>query len=659
MPPGSDVGAAQSYEDVLVVGQPAQLLGYIAPPGTTALRLDLTGELQLRWAESADPVPTATDIPLAATQGPVLVWARTPSVQLGDRSLRAAFLDAAGHPLVRYELVLTALRISLDVDADRDGVVEQDSPHKAHWKWGPSGFGAILLVNNDRDMANRANWRRDRLDERVGGPLDVEDLSPWVVRKAGPQVLPPGCELRLQVTDAASQRIRIFNRAAEGGRQLIGPGVPQATLPDVREEIQLGAEGLQYPDRDFSGLVTIDLVLARNEEQLHDDRVVFRVAPWIMTPNTLDPVKAYVCRLADGSNVEMIERLRSVAQNAGAEVVEAAPQLNRGDRWMQDEIEIGYSQSPAKQFPVVLDSPRDRGLDAFPEEALLGPDFGYVARTATDTQPNSLDSFGNLEVSPPVTVNGVDYPLGRILFGGALPTVTAGRRIMHVVRDFLYGQQVQPPIELYSDWLVVGHVDEFLCFVPAPTAKGFKLLLASPEACYRLLQQLEAAGHGAAVLFEGRTRSGVPADVQVSSLLRDPRLAAHNRRYQSYIDWNRAVLRSELGLDERDVIDIPALFQPEDNAGRAGAYFPDMVNMIVLGKHAGIPQPFGPKVDGKCQFEAYVERALETAGITCHFIDDWYSYHLLLGEVHCGTNTLRRPFAFPWWNMRPFGIADL
>jgi protein-arginine deiminase len=33
----------------------------------------------------------------------------------------------------------------------------------------------------------------------------------------------------------------------------------------------------------------------------------------------------------------------------------------------------------------------------------------------------SLDSFGNLEVSPPVTVNGKEYPLGRILIGSSFP----------------------------------------------------------------------------------------------------------------------------------------------------------------------------------------------------------------------------------------------
>lgn len=38
---------------------------------------------------------------------------------------------------------------------------------------------------------------------------------------------------------------------------------------------------------------------------------------------------------------------------------------------------------------------------------------------------------------------------------------------MHqALQDFLSAQQVQAPVKLYSDWLFVGHVDEFLSFVP-------------------------------------------------------------------------------------------------------------------------------------------------------------------------------------------------
>lgn len=53
----------------------------------------------------------------------------------------------------------------------------------------------------------------------------------------------------------------------------------------------------------------------------------------------------------------------------------------------------------------------------------------------------------------------------------SLPTRSSGRRMARVVRDFLHAQQVQAPVELYSDWLSVGHVDEFLSFVPTSDQK--------------------------------------------------------------------------------------------------------------------------------------------------------------------------------------------
>lgn len=46
-----------------------------------------------------------------------------------------------------------------------------------------------------------------------------------------------------------------------------------------------------------------------------------------------------------------------------------------------------------------------------------------------------------------------------------------------VVQDFLWAQKVQEPVALFSDWLLVGHVDEFMTFVPAPDRKVNKKLL--------------------------------------------------------------------------------------------------------------------------------------------------------------------------------------
>uniref|UniRef100_A0A8C2HCM6 Peptidyl arginine deiminase, type II n=1 Tax=Cyprinus carpio TaxID=7962 RepID=A0A8C2HCM6_CYPCA len=415
-----------------------------------------------------------------------------------------------------------------------------------------------------------------------------------------------------------------------------------------KTELAFFVEGLRFPDKDFDGLVTINLSLLEPcgkgfpETPIFTDTVVFHISPWIMTPNTLKPVEVYVCSTND--NYTFLKSIKNLVDKCGYKLKICYEYMNRGDRWMQDELEFGYIDSPHHQFPVVLDSPRDGDLQDFPYESILGPDFGYVTRNALNEKVSSLDSFGNLEVSPPVTVNGKSYPLGRIIIGVAFPTATRGRNMTQVVQDFLWAQKVQEPIALYSDWLVVGHVDEFMTFVPAPDRKKFRLLLASPDAGYKVFKSLQKKGHGEAEMFPGK--QSLIFGFKNSS----PSTTVH---ILNCIDWNRDVLKKELGLDDEDIIDLPILFKvlEEKTGPRAVAYYPDMVNMIVLGDQLGIPKPFGPKVNGRCALETEVCSLLEPLGLKCTFIDDFAPYHKLLGEVHCGSNVLRERSPFRWWNL--------
>uniref|UniRef100_A0A674C459 protein-arginine deiminase n=1 Tax=Salmo trutta TaxID=8032 RepID=A0A674C459_SALTR len=537
---------------------------------------------------------------------------------------------------------LTAFEISLDVDADRDGQVERNNPNKGSWMWGPNGHGAILLVNCDSEHTCRKSLDSEHAE--VTRVSDLKDMSPMVLRTSGPAKLPEGYKLTMHISQGDADKYSVENPLV-GGEDL------SKEVPCLwgNSEMNFYVEGLRFPDKDFEGLISINLSMLEPSSQgfpetpIFTDKVVFRVAPWIMTPNTLDPVEVFVCRTTD--NEQFLKRMRRLVENSGCKLKICPEDMNRGDRWMQDEIEFGYIDSPHQRFPVVLDSPRDGDLQGFPYDVLLGQDFGYVTRTAYGKEVSSLDSFGNLEVSPPVTVNGKNYPLGRIIIGVAFPTATKGRNMTKVVQDFLWAQKVQEPIALFSDWLLVGHVDEFMTFVPAPDKKGFRLLLASPDASYKLFRGLQNDGHGQAKMFDGRP-SVRPTWLNKGEINKSNNHAA---TLQSCIDWNRDVLKRELGLDDDDIIDLPILFHVIEN--RAVAYYPDMVNMIVLGKNLGIPKPFGPKVDGRCALEAEMTSLMGGLGLSCTYIDDFASYHKLLGEVHCGSNVRREPFSFKWWNL--------
>ncbi|XP_069547288.1 protein-arginine deiminase type-2 isoform X1 [Brachyistius frenatus] len=665
-----DTGNPQSVLHVVGTALKAKL-NRSAPPSSKFFSVKCTSNV--RYIISPPPQETSHLSPIPLSENSVLLISMNYASQYeNDAKLSVRYYGENNDVLGRAVLHLTAVEISLDVDADRDGRVERNNPNKVSWKWGPDGHGAILLVNCDSEKIFKK--KPDHEKDYVSTVSDLKDMSVMVLRTKGPTKLPEGYKLTMHISQGDAESVRVFrsrssnvvNNSLEKLFQRFVKDYPLVLSSEVlsqevpyiggEAEMNLYVEGLRFPDKDFDGLLTINLSLLEPicaglpETPIFTDKVVFRVAPWIMTPNTLRPVEVFVCSTSD--NYQFLKGMKNLVAKSGYKLKICHEYLNRGDRWMQDELEFGYIDSPHHRFPVVLDSPRDGKLQDFPYDELLGPDFGYVTRVAQEKDVSSLDSFGNLEVSPPVTVNGKKYPLGRIIIGVAFPTATKGRNMTKVVQDFLWAQKVQEPIALFSDWLLVGHVDEFMTFVPAPDRKGFRLLLASPDAGYKLFRGLQYDGHGQAQLFEG-LRDEEP--ITVDEILNDESLKAENNYVQSCIDWNRDVLKRELGLDDDDIIDLPILFKLEEEKNkqyRAVAYYPDMVNMIVLGKNLGIPKPFGPKVNGRCALEAEMCSLMGGLGLSCTFIDDFASYHKLLGEVHCGSNVRREPFDFQWWNLQ-------
>uniref|UniRef100_A0A7N6ADL0 Protein-arginine deiminase n=1 Tax=Anabas testudineus TaxID=64144 RepID=A0A7N6ADL0_ANATE len=545
-----------------------------APPSSKFFSVKCTPNVQYTINPPPQETAPLAQIPLKGNSV-LLITMSSASQFENDSKLSVQYYANNKEVLGKAVLHLTAVEISLDVDADRDGIVEKNNPNKGSWKWGPKGHGAILLVNCDSE---RTYWKKpDTEQDYISNVSDLKDMSAMVLRTRGPAKLPQGYKLTLHISQGDAESVRVF-RSRSDHPLVLSSEVLSEEVPYFggEAEMKFYVEGLRFPDKGFDGLITINLSLLEPiseglpETPIFTDKVVFKVAPWIMTPNTLNPVEVFVCSTED--NYQFLKGMRNLVDKSGYKLKICYKYENRGDRWMQDEVEFGYIDSPHHRFPVVLDSPRDGRLQDFPYNELLGPDFGYVTRVAQRKDVSSLDSFGNLEVSPPVTVRGKHYPLGRIIIGVAFPTATKGRNMTKVVQDFLWAQKVQEPIALFSDWLIVGHVDEFMTFVPAPDRKGFRLLLASPDAAYKLFRGLQNEGHGE-------------------------------------------------------------------------------VNMIVLGKNLGIPKPFGPKVNGRCALEAEMCSLLEGLGLSCTFIDDFASYHKLLGEVHCGSNVRREPFDFKWWNL--------
>ncbi|XP_075929744.1 protein-arginine deiminase type-3-like [Petromyzon marinus] len=224
----------------------------------------------------------------------------------------------------------------------REAVPDPDS--RATWKWGPNGHGAILLVNCDKETDSTP--KPDNEDRYLQGAADLQDMSPMLVRTRGPAKLPPGYSLQLHTLE--SQHAGVFHvpdlsKVIGTESHSLGPGKSSYLFeyPGRGGEVKLFVEGLSFPDGDFNGFVLFHLSLlqsilpGKQSTPIFTDSVVFRVAPWIMTPNTQPALEVFMSRV--DSNAVFIKQMTTLAHLAGCTPIEI--QVNM-DVWMQVSVSV-------------------------------------------------------------------------------------------------------------------------------------------------------------------------------------------------------------------------------------------------------------------------------------------------------------------------------
>ena len=549
-------------------------------------------------------------------------------------------------PLLSSPLLAQGVTVDLDVDADRDGRVEPGSPEDDDGEelWS-AAKGAVMLYNSDDDDSDGVV---DASDAVVNGVEDIKDLAPLLL--APLPGLPAGWSGRLVVDAQAAPWVRIFRYTRATGWQLFDPAqhnpFPAAALGrtgvfgvEARDHAQTASAqpGL------WGGEVLIEFVVEDAGGAVQgQDSVRLRVAPFVLHSN-LDPVERV--HVTQKTYTQAFVNALGAPVTAGGAVLAPIDGIVANPAygvWVQDAMEFGYSALPSPQgprpAPAVLRSPRGKALDAWTEDHCLGPDSGYVFKGSKRNGVGWIDWFGNLDCTPPLP----GWPLGRI-YAGYQGAVTLHPDVL----AFLDAQRVQAPVlQIDTGWLLIGHVDETVCFVPSKTGKPYRMLVPSTVRALRILQGLDAAGKGHLKVFEGTSK-----ETTVSALLGSTALVTYNISLQARIDATTQEMVSGLGLSPQDVLGIPSLFEPYGGSGQAVGLMPNLVNSLVVGDHLIAADPFGPVDGGVDQFKQPLVRALKPLGLQVDFVDDWYPYHEWLGEVHCGTNAVRTPSATPWWSV--------
>ncbi len=380
-------------------------------------------------------------------------------------------------------------------------------------------------------------------------------------------------------------------------------------------------------------------------EILSDSRRL-KAGPLLLT-SSIEPVEE-VLVISNHLTAHFVAELERILPQTGARLrpIPFEGEAPHHDVWIQDSVEIGrmimHTCDRVEQVTAML-----TGIRAKHEGGVNGEHLDHQMRayfqnlgvivldvTSPRTGTRWIDWYGNLEVSPPVKArNGRKFPFGRVLTG-----VQRDLGIHPDVLAFLDAQHLQtPPLVIDTSWLLIGHVDEVVNFVPAPKPPGFCVLVPSPSFARTLLENAALQGLSNQAVFAGHS-----GETPVAKLLEDVAMSEENNRICEILQEIRARICEGLGVDDEHFIEIPVLFR------NGGAVIPNCVNGLICNGHAILPAPLGPRVDGDDAFAAPIRAALTRLGVNVHFVDVWDAYHIRGGEIHCGTNTIRRIQGTAW-----------
>jgi protein-arginine deiminase len=505
-------------------------------------------------------------------------------------------------------------------DTNRDGAIDaKDYKGRQVWTW---QSGALMLFNNDDDDGD---GELDALDRQVDGDADTADLAP--IRLQLTEGF-KGSQLSIKMDEKSRPYVNLFQKTDRGWQPIDGTGKEPI---QYGQDLTLGVEAKQFAYGDWNGTVTIEAIAQRNGQMLTADRIQMRASPWILSPNTAPVDEFFVSDL--GSNRKFVAQLSEIIPQTGAKL-NIVPQ---GPTWMQDTMEIGRVQFPQpgsiQSLPSVLRGNRGMSQDRY-ARSLLKSNFGWFKMgEARGVGPGLPDWYGNLEVTPPVP----GYPLGRFYYG------RNGDVTMHPdVVSFLKAQEVQgDPIELDTSWLLIGHVDEIVSFIPTNEG-GFLLMVTSPEAGVNLLRELKEKGFG-----DRQVNRDLSTQTTVNAAVNNSDLIEYNLKLQrEHINPIIQKLKQELKLSDAQIIQVPAMYT------RGASWWPNMVNSVVVNGHLIASDPKGAIVDDRDLTQDVFLNLVAASGLQVHFVDDLY-YHELRGNTHCATNTERAGSDRPFWQQLP------
>lgn len=324
-----------------------------------------------------------------------------------------------------------------------------------------------------------------------------------------------------------------------------------------------------------------------------------------------------------------------ISASDAAKYVEVNSQFSSSDIWMQDCMELCSAEikGTGKIVPAVFDSNRGRGLGRLP--GVLANMWDMVYFKNPSNQQDHGDYGGNIEVTP----------FDDILVAG--DTMTGPCRTFFETNGYKNRMFLGA-----TKWLTVGHIDEYISFVPTAWAPGgYSIIRADTGFALDIIKNAPDSELDKITSYDRNFLLKVKK--VLNDQMKDPN-AGRGTAEGDFIALNYAIndiiedtvgrlkefVRSSSKDINRDFEEVcwPSLFEGSNPSNPRGchAFLPGVVNLLVVRDHLIVPATHIPS------FDKVIEARLKSQGNKVHFIDDT-PYHTSMGEIHCGTNALRDP----------------
>lgn len=325
-----------------------------------------------------------------------------------------------------------------------------------------------------------------------------------------------------------------------------------------------------------------------------------------------------------------------VSAEVARKYAEVNTNFSSSDIWLQDCMEIcSVDLKNGQRAPAVFDSNRGRGLARLPRILADMWDIAYFKNPSN--QQDHGDYGGNLEVTP----------FDDIMVAGS--TITAP------CKKFFEDNGYRGRMFLgNTHWLQVGHIDEYLSFIPTAHAPGgYTLVRADTGMALDLIKNAPDSEFDKISTYDKSFLLKVKR--LLNEQMKDPD-AGRGTAEGDFIELNQKIndiieenvgklknfIRNTSKDHDRDFEEVywPSLFTTRYGGSTprgCHAFLPGVVNLLVVRDHLIVPATHIPA------FDQAIEARLKAQGNKVHFVDDT-PYHSSMGEIHCGTNALRDPY---------------